>query len=249
MSLEAETLERESAEAAPTAPATINRQAQQKLQGIAILGSNPANVMDAPFGDPGWLIYACSPHNVEHRTLPRVDQWFEVHDPIEDKTRKFGYLYAVSQMPFVWMRDEAALKSGLFRGARRYPSEKIRGTARVETIKKPTGQYQQAVGPDGKPGLVEVLTRETAEIPNNDGVFAYNMFTSSIAWMLAKAILDCEEQGIRNIGLWGIMQASETEYSYQRPGLQYFFDQAVQRGINVLAPRESCLFDAPKWVW
>ena len=51
--------------------------------GIAILGSHPATVQLAPFADPGWRIYSCSPHNVEKRTLPRVDQWFEVHEPLE----------------------------------------------------------------------------------------------------------------------------------------------------------------------
>lgn len=223
--------------------------ASQKYTGIAILGSHPATVMNAPFSDAGWLIYACSPHNVEQRTLPRVDQWFELHDTIEDATRAFGYLKAVSEMPFVWMRDPRALKSGLFKGAREYPEKALKGTSTFQDIKAPTGQYRQVQGPDGKPAMAEVLERRRVEVPNHDGLFCPTMFTSSIAYMLAKAIVDCEAEGIRQIGLWGIMQASEGEYAYQRPGIQYFLHEAMKRGIKVIANRESCLFDMPQWKW
>lgn len=206
-----------------------------KTTGVAILGSHPSTVLNAPFDDQSWRIYACSPHNVEHRTLPRVDQWFECHDPIEDPTRAFGYLKAVSEMPFVWMRDKRALASGHFKGAREYPEAKLKGTSRFEKVKLD----------DGK-GNVEV---RKVEVPNSDGRFSPFMFTSSIAYMLAKAIVDCEAEGIKQIGIWGVMQASETEYSYQRPGIQYFIWEAAKRGIKVIANRESCLFDMPTWKW
>jgi hypothetical protein len=188
---------------APEAP-VLHRGA---IKGIAILGSHPATVMNAPFHDESWAIYACSPHNVEMRTLPRVDQWCELHDPIEDPTRAFGYLKAVSEMPVVWMRDKRAMASGHFKGARPYPEEEMRAK------------------------------------------FCPFMFTSSIAYMLAKAISDCEAQGIRQIGIWGVMQQSENEYTYQRPGIQYFIWEATRRGIKVVANRESCLFDPPKEKW
>jgi hypothetical protein len=209
--------------------------AQQTLTGIAILGSHPATVMSAPFGDPGWRILACSPHNVEQRQLPRVDEWFEVHDTIEDPTRAFGYLKAVSEMPFVWMRDQRALASGLFKGARAYPEKELKGTS--------TFQKLQGRAADGSPAVLKV------EVPNHDGLFCPTMFTSSIAYMLAKAIVDCERDGIGHIGIWGVMQASETEYTYQRPGIQYFIHEAMKRGIKVIANRESCLFDMPQWKW
>lgn len=202
---------------------------------IAVLGSHPATVMQTPFSDPSVYVYACSPHNVEHRTLPRVDCFCELHDPIEDPTRAFGYLKAVSAMPVVMMRDKRALASGNFPGARPYPEEKLKGTSTLQRVKLPR--------PDGS---VEV---RQAEVPNCDGMFNPYMFTSSIAYMLAKAIADCEEQGIRQIGIWGVLQASEGEYTYQRPGIQYFLHEAMRRGIRVQANRESCLFDMPQWKW
>lgn len=70
-------------------------------------------------------------------------------------------------------------------------------------------------------------------------------FTSSIAFMLAKAIKDCEAQGIGQIGMWGIMQASANEYAYQRPGIQNLIWEANRRGIKVVAPDVSRLFEPP----
>lgn len=206
-----------------------------KPKGIAILGSHPATVMQAPFDD-NWLIYSCSPHNVEHRRLPRVDAWFEMHLPVFDATRAYAYLMHLENMPVVYMRDELAMQlrlpdgKPLFPTAVRYPEQQLKGTSEGRKLKM-----------DGR--------RMIAEVPNNDGMFCPYMFTSSIAYMLAKAIVDCEGNGIKTIGLWGIMQASETEYTYQRPGIQYFIHEAMRRGIKVVAPPESCLFDMPQWKW
>lgn len=206
-----------------------------KTKGIAILGSNPQTVMEAPFSDEGWLIYACSPHNVEHRTLPRITEWFECHRPLEDGTRPYVYLRALEDMPVVWMRDEKAINCGYFPNARRYPEKELYGTSTFQKVKRQdqNGNVQKSV----------------VEIPNCDGLFNPYQFTSSIAYMLAKAIVDCERQSIPQIGIWGVMQASETEYVYQRPGIQYFLCEAFRRGIKVIANRESCLFDMPQWRW
>jgi hypothetical protein len=44
---------------------------------IAILGSAPSSRKLAPFNDPSWEIWACSPMNYD---LPRIDAWFELHN-------------------------------------------------------------------------------------------------------------------------------------------------------------------------
>lgn len=215
---------------------------------IAILGSNPQTVMAAPFHDQDWEIWACSPDNTLHghsenrRQLPRFDAWFECHAPLEDPTRPFAYLKTVSDMPCVWLRDRRAFESGVFKGARLYPEAELKGTSEFQKIK----------GKDASGRKVEQIV----EIPNNDGLFCPYQFTSSIAYMLAKAIADLEAAkasgaltGERAIGIWGVMQASENEYVYQRPGIQYFLWEAKRRGIKVVANRESCLFDMPQWKW
>jgi hypothetical protein len=74
-------------------------------------------------------------------------------------------------------------------------------------------------------------------------------FTSTIAYMLARAIKECERQGIPRIGLFGIMQASPNEYTYQRPGIQNMIWEATKRNIKVVAPDISKLFDPPSDDW
>lgn len=186
------------AEIVPAVPA----QAKQKIAGIAILGSNPATVGLAPFDKSDWAIYSCSPDNTPYgngknaRALPRVDQTFEVHIPIADATRSYAYLQYVASLPFVWLRDVKALPH--FKGGRLYPEKELRGTVTLQNVKFRDDKGNTAV--------------DVAEVPNMDGLFNPYMFTSSIAYMLAKAIVDCEEQSIRRIGLWGIMQQAENEY-------------------------------------
>lgn len=44
---------------------------------IALVGTAPSSRMLAPFNDPTWQIWGCSPGNMN--VLPRYDAWFEVH--------------------------------------------------------------------------------------------------------------------------------------------------------------------------
>lgn len=224
-----------------TVPAVV----RQTVGSVGILGSNPTTIDEAPFGDPSWALWACSPDNTPFglgqmtRTLPRCDERFELHVPIADESRPFGYLQHISQMPLVWLRDPKALPH--FPGGRMYPEEKLKGTSRFQRVKVQRGD------------AVEI---RVSEIPNCDGKFNPWMFTSSIAYMLAKAIDDLEEAKAAGtlasrpqIGLWGIVQATDNEYVYQRPGIQYFLGEAAERGIKIIVNRESCLFDMPTWKW
>lgn len=177
-----------------------------KPEGIAILGSHPATVAMAPF-DHNWLIYSCSPHNYERRQLPRFDAWFEVHNPIADKTRAYPYLRWLETIDKpLWMRDRDAIR--LFPNAKPYPE---------------------------------------AEMKAEFGPFT---FTSSIAYIMAKAIKDIEA-GLAEpqLAMFGIMQASETEYSYQRPGIQNLIWEAARRKIHVVAPDVSKLFEPQPDNW
>lgn len=72
------------------------------------------------------------------------------------------------------------------------------------------------------------------------------VFTSSIAFMLAKAIIDCEQQGIKHLGVWGVMQASPNEFMYQRPAIQQLLWEAHKAKLNVMVPEESKLLEPPK---
>lgn len=193
---------------------------EAKYAGIAVMGSHPATVQEGPFDHQDWLIYGCSPHNLEpfasdivrdgRRYLDgglrpdggryRVDEWFEVHATIPDETRPSSYTTALEHLKCpVWIRDVAY------------------GTRIKHAQPYPERELKQRFGPFH--------------------------FTSSIAFMLAKAIVDCERLNIPRIGIWGVMQASENEYTYQRPGIQYFIWEATRCGIHVIAPEVSKLFE------
>lgn len=44
---------------------------------IAIIGSAPSSIHLAPYGDPSWQVWACSPGT--YPVLPRCDKFFELH--------------------------------------------------------------------------------------------------------------------------------------------------------------------------
>lgn len=50
---------------------------EKKALKVAVVGTAPASRMLAPWGDPTWEIWVCSPGNVN--SCPRVTRWFEIH--------------------------------------------------------------------------------------------------------------------------------------------------------------------------
>lgn len=62
---------------APTPILPVAPAAQPEILKVALVGTAPSSRMLAPFGDPTWKIWACSPGNMN--VLPRADIWFELH--------------------------------------------------------------------------------------------------------------------------------------------------------------------------
>ena len=58
-------------------PPLITPAEKQPLK-VAIVGTAPSSRLLAPFNDPSWQIWVCSPGNMN--TVPRVDVWFEIHN-------------------------------------------------------------------------------------------------------------------------------------------------------------------------
>lgn len=50
---------------------------EEKALKVALVGSAPSSVRLAPYNDPSWQIWGCSPG--VYGVAPRVDQWFEMH--------------------------------------------------------------------------------------------------------------------------------------------------------------------------
>lgn len=76
---------------------------------IALIGTAPSSRMLAPFNDPSWKIWACSPGNMN--ALPRVDVWFELHSNLlwpEHESYGRPYIEWLKQQKFpIWMQDQS----------------------------------------------------------------------------------------------------------------------------------------------
>lgn len=63
---------------APASPAAVWVQPTPGVPlKVALIGTAPSSRMLAPFNDPSWQIWGCSPGNMN--SLPRYDLWFELH--------------------------------------------------------------------------------------------------------------------------------------------------------------------------
>ena len=102
----------------------------------------------------------------------------------------------------------------------------------VEALKKfPISVYMQRRW-DDIPNSVP-YPKEEMEAAYPDGDYQ----TSSISWMIALAILE----GFKEIGVYGVDMAQETEWAEQRPACEYWIGLARGMGIKVFIPRTSDL--------
>ncbi len=86
---------------------------------IAVCGSAVSSAGLAPFDDPTWEIWACSPAN---KGMPRVDVWFELHNPdLKIREGLTEWLEWLKQQPIVYMQKAYPG----FKGAREFPLEAV----------------------------------------------------------------------------------------------------------------------------
>lgn len=89
-------------------------QAAQPLK-VALIGTAPSSRQLAPFNDPSWKIWGCSPGN--QGVLPRVDLWFELHSNLlwpEHVNYGAPYIEWLKAQPFpVYMQDNKLVPRAL----------------------------------------------------------------------------------------------------------------------------------------
>ena len=90
-----------------------------------------------------------------------------------------------------------------------------------------------ALHPQDYPDAVAI---DHARMVANFGAY----FTCTISYMVA----DCILEGVSEIGIWGVDLAVGSEYTYERPGVEYMLGIAKGRGIPVTLPPESDLLTA-----
>lgn len=95
---------------------------------LAIIGSAPSSIRHAPYNDPSWQIWGCSPGT--YAVMPRCDVFFELHrfEPGvigRPETQKpwFSpeYVAWMARQKLVWMQD----KIPEIPGSQRLPHEKL----------------------------------------------------------------------------------------------------------------------------
>lgn len=182
---------------------------------IAILGSAPSSLRLAPFGDPSWKIWGCSPG--VYSQCPRVNAWFELHrwEPgvigvAASQKQWFSPEYVAwmalrgSQGCAVWMYEPVPE----IQGSRRLPIEDLQQ-------KYGTFFFTSSIAWMIACAIEEVLEERAARTvppPEPD-----------------------------QIALFGIDMAASEEYGYQRAGCQHFLLLAADLGIKIVVPPESDL--------
>lgn len=94
----------------PVAP-----QPEAKPLKIALIGTAPSSRALAPYSDPDWTIWACSPGNMDQ--LPRVDAWFEIHSNLlwpECESYGRPYVEWLQKQTFpIYMQDQRLVPNAI----------------------------------------------------------------------------------------------------------------------------------------
>lgn len=180
---------------------------------IAILGSAPSSVRLAPYGDPSFQIWGCSPG--VYSVASRVDVWFELHrwEPgvigRADTQKPWftpEYVAWMAMQPCVWMKDVVPE----IPGSRALPHEDL------------VSKYGAYFFTSSIAFMLACAIEDILEKRRDNE---------------ANGIAREEEQ----IALFGVDMAANEEYGYQRAGCQYFVQLAGLLGIGIYVPPESDL--------
>lgn len=145
--------------------------------------------------------------NELHKYLPRWNRWFEVHDDETLGVSKRDLTEGEMKRHLDWL-------------------------SRDHGPNKPIYMLPQFVGRGKFPNAVELPLEALCQRFKRG-----RYFTSSIAYMIALAIMD----GYASIGLYGIDLASDTEYGDQRPCAEYYTGVADGMGLDVFIAPESAM--------
>ena len=170
------------------------------MKKICLIGSAPSSVALAPYRDPSWEIWGCSPGARPH--VQRANAWFEIHP---------------------WDYTNTDWNS-------------------QEYTKFLTEMQGPVYVLDRVPHIPTSLPYPKDEVIAHFGPASLFFYTSSLAWMMALAIMQRPDE----IALFGVdMSAAEELYTAQRPGCHYWIGKAWEAGIKVTVPPQSDLMRPP----
>lgn len=180
---------------------------------VAIMGSAPSSLSLAPFGDPTWKIWGCSPGL--YPNVPRVDAWFEMHrwePPVIGKPGLQKPWYSPEYVQ--WM------------GGLKCPVWMIRPVPEIPT--SDAYPVQQMIAIFGNYFMTSSIAWMAA--------MAIDQILKE-----REEQKDLPDRPRDAIGMWGVDMSATEEYGYQRAGCQYFIQIATNLGIQIVVPQESDL--------
>lgn len=208
---------------------------------IALVGSAPSSIALAPYDDPSWAIWACSPGAYGH--LKRCDAFFEIHRWTPGE-RGFSPDYdawmAKCECPVYLIEPRPDIPNSIA-----YPAEAILaqypGFARSFFTSSLAWMLALAIAnieekrKHPKPAPPPPVPAAPASKRDAKGRF----LKASDITIVSTGHTWVEEQD--EIGLWGVDMAAADEYGHQKPGCHFFMLEAQKRGIKVTVPPESDL--------
>jgi hypothetical protein len=201
---------------------------------IGVLGSAPSSLGLAPFGDPSWKFFGCSPGVYPHVSIGSLRGWFELHRWEPGEIGKPGTQKPWFSPEYVqWMRTLPPHVNLWMSG--NYPDTPNGKRLPIEDIAAKYGTYflTSSVSIMMACAIEDILE----ERQNRQALFDANPPTDAEG----QAARDAYQPEPDIIGLWGVDMAASEEYGYQRAGCQYFCTLANTLGIKIQVPAESDL--------
>lgn len=185
------------------------------FNGIALVGTAGTSMTLAPFKDPTWAIWACSPGAFPHCAQNRSDVWFEPH---RWQPTTAGQIGAPGTKPWFSADFNEFLK----------------------THKGPV--FMSRVEPSIPSSVALPFKMLIAKYGPYFWTSTLSYMLAMAIETLAPRAMAGEQVAM---GLWGVDMSASEEWAYQRPACQHFIGLAQSIGIHVVLPQESDLMRPP----
>lgn len=213
----------------PEAPAPDTITGRRRVAIIGYTGHRE----EAPFGDDSWELWGMNnlwkfmPHG---EGKYRWDAWFDLHDAdtilADDPNAREHLAWMASPQPFpIYMMEGTLAKVAVQLGAK--PVAPTSDDAPAEPWWK---EKLPSVEIFPAPMLLDKVKTP--------------YFTNTPAWEVALALVCLAGHPGAEIGLWGVDMAVNTEYSRQRPSVEFYLGLAAGAGISITIPEASDLLKA-----
>lgn len=185
---------------------------------IALVGSAPSSINKAPYGDPDWEIWGCSP-GAYGIAGPKSQAWFELH---RWEPQVPGH--AGTGQP--WFTPE-------------YCEFLIRHPGTVYMAEPIPPEFTNA-----KTLPIDRIVDEFGPFFLNSSLsWMWALAILKIEDDRASRKEDADDE----VAMFGVDMAAHEEYATQRPGCQFFITEAMRRGIKVTVPPESDILQPSFW--